>query len=53
MELVLDWMARGTLALGRLVTHRFPLSAYRAALLTAMGKAQSRAFKVAFQMRPT
>jgi L-iditol 2-dehydrogenase len=52
MELVLDWMASGTLALGHLVTHRFPLVAYRAALLTAMGKAQSRAFKVAFQMRP-
>ncbi len=48
MELVLDWMARGTLQLGRLVTHRFPLSAYRDALRTAMGKAHSQAFKVAF-----
>lgn len=49
MELVLDWMARGTVRLGGLVTHRFPLHAYRLALRTAMGKAQSQAFKVVFE----
>lgn len=49
MDLVLTWMARGTVRLGHLVTHRFPLSAYREALNTAMGKATSRAFKVVFE----
>src|SRR5437016_8352212 len=32
MELVLAWMARGDLHLDHLVTHRFPLDAYRDAL---------------------
>ncbi len=49
MELVLDWMARGTVRLGALVTHRFPLKDYRVALRTAMGKAESKAFKVVFE----
>ena len=49
MELVLAWMARGDLRLDHLVTHRFPLDAYRDALRTAMGKAESKAFKVVFE----
>ena len=49
MELVLEWMAQGTLRLGDLLTHRFPLHAYRYALQTAMGKARSKAFKVVFE----
>ncbi|GBD29614.1 Starvation-sensing protein RspB [bacterium HR32] len=48
LELVLDWMARGRLDLGALVTHRFPISRYREAFRTALGKAQANAFKVAF-----
>jgi len=51
MDLVLAWMARGTVRLGHLVTHRFPLSAYREALRTAMGKSESKAFKVVFDLR--
>ena len=53
MEIVLDWMARGMMNLGQLVTHRFPLSAYPQALATAMGKAQTKALKVVFQPNRT
>jgi len=49
MEIVLDWMNRGVVDLGRLVTHRFPVHAYREALATAMSKGASHAFKVAFE----
>lgn len=49
MERVLDWMGRGTLRVGHLVTHRFPLHAYQDALRTAMGKSESKAFKVVFE----
>lgn len=49
MELVLDWMARGAIRLAHLVTHRFPLHAYREALRVAMGKSESKAFKVVFE----
>ncbi|MGH2348240.1 MAG: zinc-dependent alcohol dehydrogenase [bacterium] len=48
MDLVLDWIARGRLNPAPLVTHRFPLNDYAGALKTAMGKAHSQAFKVAF-----
>lgn len=48
MELVLDWMGQGRLHLERLVTHRFPLHAFGDAFRTAMGKAESKAFKVVF-----
>lgn len=48
MEIVLDWMARGRARLDHLVTHAFPLSDYRRALSAAMGKAETKAFKVAF-----
>ncbi|MBI3975801.1 MAG: alcohol dehydrogenase catalytic domain-containing protein [Armatimonadetes bacterium] len=47
MEIVLDWMAGGTLDVAHLVTQRFPLSAYRQAIETATRKAKSAAFKVA------
>ena len=51
MDIVLDWLARGQTDLGHLVTHRFPLEEFRRALQTATGKADSRAFKVAFQLQ--
>src|SRR2546422_7164190 len=53
MELVLEWMAQGTLRLGDLGTHRFPLHADRDALQTAVSKAQSKAFKVVFEPGPS
>ncbi len=49
MEIVLDWMGRGIVDLGPLVTHRFPLSAYPRAFAAAMGKAETEAFKVVLQ----
>ncbi len=49
MDIVLDWMTNRKLDLAPLVSHRFPLSGYRNALKTAMGKAESKAFKVAFE----
>lgn len=49
MDLVLQWMAQGKVDLRGLVTHRFPLEAYAQALQTAMGKAESQAFKVVFE----
>ena len=48
MDLALEWMGQGKVDLSPLVTHRFPLDAYPQALETAMGKAESKAFKVAF-----
>lgn len=48
MALVLEWLGAGAIDLSPLVTHRFPLARYANAFDTAMGKAQSRAFKVAF-----
>ncbi|HET6780464.1 MAG TPA: alcohol dehydrogenase catalytic domain-containing protein [bacterium] len=48
MDLVLEWMGQGSVDLSPLVTHRFPLDAYPQALETAMGKAESKAFKVVF-----
>ncbi|HEU5299245.1 MAG TPA: zinc-binding dehydrogenase [bacterium] len=52
MEIALAWLAAGRANLETLVTHRFPLERYREALGAAMGKAQSRAFKVVFQPGP-
>lgn len=49
MDLVLEWIERGRLDPSPLVTHRFPLNDYAAALTTAMGKAESQAFKVALR----
>jgi len=37
MDLVLEWIERGRLDPSPLVTHRFPLNDYAAALTTAMG----------------
>lgn len=49
VEIVLEWMAAGRLDLAPLLTHLYPLEAYPQAFATAMGKARTSAFKVAFQ----
>jgi threonine dehydrogenase-like Zn-dependent dehydrogenase len=46
-DLAMRWMAEGLIRVDRLLTHRFPLSAYRQALLTAVDKRHTRAIKVA------
>ena len=53
MEIVLDWMAEGRVDLSPLLTHLYPLDAYPQAFATAMGKAQTSAFKVAFHFPQT
>jgi len=47
-ELGMRWMQTGRLRLEGLLTHRFPLSAYREAFATAMDKRSRRSVKVAF-----
>src|SRR3989304_2853952 len=49
VEIVLNWMAEGRVDLSPLLTHLYPLGAYPPAFTAAMGKAQTSAFKVAFQ----
>jgi len=53
MEIVLDWMAEGRVDLSPLLTHLYPLKSYPQAFATAMGKAQTSAFKVAFHFPQT
>ncbi|MDR5697047.1 MAG: alcohol dehydrogenase catalytic domain-containing protein [Armatimonadota bacterium] len=49
MEIVLDWMGRGTLDVSSLVTHTFALRDFARAFRTATGKSDTSAFKVAFR----
>ncbi len=49
-ELAMRWMQNGTLNTDGLVTHRFPLRAYRDAFKVALDKRNSRSIKVAFEM---
>jgi threonine dehydrogenase-like Zn-dependent dehydrogenase len=49
-ELAMDWMQTGRLDCEGLLTHRFPLDAYREAFSTAADKKRSRSIKVAFEM---
>jgi threonine dehydrogenase-like Zn-dependent dehydrogenase len=48
VEVVLDWMTEGRVDVSPLLTHLYPLEAYPQAFTTAMGKAHTSAFKVAF-----
>ena len=47
-EVMLPLLRAGTLRMGDLVTHRFPLADYRRAFAAALGRADSGAIKVAF-----
>ncbi|MFZ1711313.1 MAG: zinc-binding dehydrogenase, partial [Anaerolineae bacterium] len=48
-DLALRWLQSGDLRTDPLLTHRFPLSAYRQAFATALDKRQARSIKVAFE----
>jgi threonine dehydrogenase-like Zn-dependent dehydrogenase len=50
-ELAMRWMQTGRLNCEGLLTHRFPLDAYRQAFLTAMDKRRYRSIKVTFDLR--
>jgi threonine dehydrogenase-like Zn-dependent dehydrogenase len=47
--LAMRWMQAGQLRTSELLTHRFPLDAYRQAFRTAVDKSASRSVKVAFE----
>jgi threonine dehydrogenase-like Zn-dependent dehydrogenase len=49
-ELAMHWMQTGRLDCERLLTHCFPLNAYREAFSAAADKKYSRSIKVAFEM---
>lgn len=49
MQYALDLFARGTVDLSPLVTHRFPLHAYRQALAAALNKGGSGCIKAVFE----
>jgi threonine dehydrogenase-like Zn-dependent dehydrogenase len=49
-ELGMRWMGTGEIDCSKLLTHRFPLDAYREAFATALDKRTHRSIKVAFQM---
>ena len=50
-DLAMRWMAEGRLHTGDLLTHRFPLDAYRRAFQVAADKARYRSIKVAFEIK--
>jgi threonine dehydrogenase-like Zn-dependent dehydrogenase len=49
-ELAMDWMQSGLLTVRDLLTHTFPLDAYRQAFSTALDKEKERSIKVAFAL---
>jgi threonine dehydrogenase-like Zn-dependent dehydrogenase len=49
-ELAMHWMLGGKLDVSGILTHRFPLAAYRQAFAVAVDKAKYRSVKVAFEM---
>jgi threonine dehydrogenase-like Zn-dependent dehydrogenase len=46
----MDWMQKGTLQVEKLLTHTFPLDAYRQAFSTALDKQDAHSIKVAFAL---
>lgn len=50
-EIILDWLADGTLQVDQLLTHTFRLSEYRRALEVAINKPQHHSIRVAFDFR--
>ena len=51
-DLAMRWMAEGRIQTAPLLTHRFPLAAYRKAFTVATSKRSSHAIKVAFDLQP-
>ena len=51
-ELAMRWMQTGRLECKGLLTHRFPLHAYREAFVTAVDKHTHHSVKVAFDLKP-
>ena len=49
-ELAMEWLRTGALQSNRLLTHRFPLEAYRQAFAIAADKQRHRSVKVAFDI---
>jgi threonine dehydrogenase-like Zn-dependent dehydrogenase len=49
-ELAMRWMETGQIRCEELLTHRYPLDAYRQAFATAVDKHQYRSIKVAFDL---
>jgi threonine dehydrogenase-like Zn-dependent dehydrogenase len=52
-ELAMRWMQTGQVRCDRLLTHRYPLVAYRQAFATAVDKQNDRSIKVAFDLEGT
>jgi len=48
-ELIIKWLQEGKLNFDGIITHRFPLSHYREALLTALDQPRTHAIKVVFE----
>jgi threonine dehydrogenase-like Zn-dependent dehydrogenase len=50
-ELAMQWMLSGKIKTEKLLTHRFPLDAYREAFRVALDKRNARSIKVAFEIK--
>jgi len=49
-ELAMRWMHRGQIRCEEMLTHRYPLDAYRQAFAAAVDKRKYRSIKVAFDL---
>jgi threonine dehydrogenase-like Zn-dependent dehydrogenase len=50
-DLIVRWIREGKLKMDGFITHRFPLSEYREAILTAIEQPRTSSIKVVFDMR--